>query len=344
MRFTIFITVFIFSLSIHANDNGVSYLGRLEGARFKLVRFWLKTNADNSVSGFYRYDTSKQNLNLVGKLDPNTNAVELRETDVSGKVTGQFYLVKSTAGDLSGKWISPDGKKSIDVYMANSNWIYLSDWNWLVPRKVVYEPTDTCKITRNWPGFSGFSSEIIKKLDVLFAPKEPFIKAGYPEFCKGQQEPFGEPARLELFSDYMLLGYRNQLLSLSMTEYEYNGGAHGQTTITCKLIDMKSGEEVDFKKLIDKKKLHKLRILIENGLAKIHSKEEMPYWASAEKIDKIVQELPLMCLQNQGAKIQFGSYEVAPYAAGLPSIDISEADLRELLLPENPIAKRIFNP
>lgn len=139
---------------------------------------------------------------------------------------------------------------------------------------------------------------------------------------------------------------RNQgdLLSIYVTYYQYTGGAHGMHNDiaynvhlkTGKLIELKDlfKEDVDYKKIIDSKIKEQIKALNEdekNFLVKSGQKEE-DFYPVYEGFDGI-SENQSCYLTDDKLGIYFGLYEIAPYAAGVPTFEISLNDLSEYMKP-----------
>lgn len=329
-------------------DKGISYIGSLSNTN---IRIWLKRGPHNNLTGVYRYETSGANIMLEGLLDAQEGMIVLTEKDAKGKVTGRLELKLNkncNASPLTGKWLSPDGKKSFNVNVSPSNWRLLYGWVWLVPRNVQYHPSEMCTISARWPGFWGLPKDTERKLDTLLALKDPVVMRGHPAFCEDQNSAFLTRGYLKNI-DFELLGVRHQLVSLRTNTYTDTGGAHGSDSFNCFLVDTVTGEKVDMRQWVNPQEQSTLRQLITHGITQIYRDNppnddedytvSMSTWVTPKLIDDIMKELPQICVEQDGGAIQFQQYEVGAYSLGQPSIRLSEAQLRTVLLPNNPVTK-----
>lgn len=88
--------------------------------------FMMELNIDvnGRIKGIYKYRKSTSNLSLEGLL--TEERFELTEKDRYGKITGRFTGQFTKRTSAQGRWISPDGKRTLyfDMKSANS---YLFD-------------------------------------------------------------------------------------------------------------------------------------------------------------------------------------------------------------------------
>lgn len=139
---------------------------------------------------------------------------------------------------------------------------------------------------------------------------------------------------------------RNQenLLSIYVIYHQYTGGAHGIHNDVTYNIDLKTGnlvelkdlfkENVDYKKIIDSKIKEQINAINEdekNFLLKAGQEEN--FYPLYEEFNGIKEDQTYY-LTDDKLGIYFGLYEIAPYAAGVPTFEIP---LEELVGYLNPI-------
>ncbi|MGN0845358.1 MAG: DUF3298 domain-containing protein [Kiritimatiellia bacterium] len=112
----------------------------------------------------------------------------------------------------------------------------------------------------------------------------------------------------ESASTYEIVYADARYVSYRAEEYEYLGGAHGNTTITVLTIDRKTGRELKLEDFIPKEKHEALlRALREGAVRKLGG--EYPLLNEVEITDNFY-------LAEDGLHFIYNRYEIAPYAAG----------------------------
>lgn len=138
---------------------------------------------------------------------------------------------------------------------------------------------------------------------------------------------------------------RNQgnLLSIYVIYYQYTGGAHGAHYDVTYNIDLKTGnlielkdlfkENVDYKKVINSKIKEQINAINEdekNFLLK--SGQEENFYPLYEEFNGIKEDQTYY-LTDDKLGIYFGLYEIAPYAAGVPTFEIPLEELEGYINP-----------
>lgn len=139
--------------------------------------------------------------------------------------------------------------------------------------------------------------------------------------------------------DYADHPNRLGLISLTVIQYEYTGGAHGRTTLTTWNFDRQTGQRLklpdlfvqgaDFVTPINEAIRADIVKREEQERAKL--KEEDPNWHIYDF--QSINPAHEAYLENDQLMVPFAQYEIAPYAWGMPTFAIPLASLRKLLKP-----------
>ncbi|MGI6034993.1 MAG: DUF3298 and DUF4163 domain-containing protein [Limnochordia bacterium] len=124
--------------------------------------------------------------------------------------------------------------------------------------------------------------------------------------------------RYQAYTRFDVYGNDKDILSLPITFYQYTGGAHGLSFIESTNIDLESGKQLtltDFLTGADRQE-----ILMKAIREQIAAAEE----------DYFPESLNLTALPNEGdfylegdqLVVYYDSYEIAPYATGIPAFKI----------------------
>lgn len=141
----------------------------------------------------------------------------------------------------------------------------------------------------------------------------------------GWKMPFGD---LEISYEVHTNG---KLLSFSLTQYVFTGGAHGLTTeVFYNIANLPKAQKLELSDLFQPGYDYRniLSMMIKLQIDQLSKEEQLPYWF--ESIDK---NQPFS-IQDGDLVIHFGPYEIAPYVAGLPSFTISKYRCHNLLKPQ----------
>jgi hypothetical protein len=123
-----------------------------------------------------------------------------------------------------------------------------------------------------------------------------------------------------------------KLLSFSLNHYEYTGGAHGLTNVSYyNIANLKKGKILELSDLFQPGYDYRgiLSMLIRQQIAEREQQQgSLGFWYNG-----IAANQPFS-FQNGELVIHFGQYEIAPYAAGMPSFVIPKHRYSNLLKPE----------
>ncbi|WZL71832.1 DUF4163 domain-containing protein [Clostridiaceae bacterium 35-E11] len=230
-------------------------------------------------------------------------------------------------------------KKGINTDVA------LSPHAVMVNKRKIHESEDWINVDVNIPIISGLEDEKVQnkinqmfEIDILSFKEElsEAAKAAWEEAKKYDYEmrPYATSITFEEKKN------EKDILSLYVVYYTYTGGAHGGHDDITYNIDLETGkllklkdlfkEGYDYQKIISHKIKEQIKVieeeLYEKALKEGEKSEDVyvPY-QGFERID----DNHSFYLKNDRLGIYFGLYEIAPYAAGIPTFEIPLADLQE---------------
>lgn len=146
---------------------------------------------------------------------------------------------------------------------------------------------------------------------------------------------YGGPLQCETNFDYRIPYSQNGLVSVVLTEYQYAGGAHGNTVQTAYTFDLKTGKALGLFDLVKSGAKADCRSTVDALVRKfidtrVYSGElmELPDLAF-----KTVGDTPNYYLSDDGAMIYFQEYEHFPYVAGIQEFTLDYLSLAQYLDP-----------
>lgn len=133
-----------------------------------------------------------------------------------------------------------------------------------------------------------------------------------------------------------VLTNRPSVLSLSLRENSYLGGAHGITTLQFVNLDPRSGTPLALDDVIDDGAAPELLALAEARFRKVRNLEEGASLAEAgfQFPSGQFELTPNFALGEDGLTFYYNPYEIAPYALGPTEIVLGYDEIRELLDPK----------
>lgn len=137
---------------------------------------------------------------------------------------------------------------------------------------------------------------------------------------------------------YRFNGQFGQYVQLSKVSSEYSGGAHGISTFEDYVFDLKSKKRIGLKDIVVTGKMNALK----DELWK-----QYEYWCQEKDMEPYISKEDFKVSENfyinqsGGITFDFQLYELAPYAAGPVSLELSDTDqlIKSDFLPPMPILK-----
>ncbi len=134
----------------------------------------------------------------------------------------------------------------------------------------------------------------------------------------------------------------DSLVTYEYDTYAYLGGAHGGSVLRAASFIVPSGERLTYENAFLPGVRQELTAMIRRGIWQQYfqpsaANEGAPAsLKDALLIDPETMELPVCGPQfgSKGITFTYGQYEIAPYAAGMPSCTLPYSELRALLRPE----------
>lgn len=122
--------------------------------------------------------------------------------------------------------------------------------------------------------------------------------------------------------------------------WAYTGGAHGYGSVTCALVDLRSGRFVPASQVFAAgDQWHKEVLALVTADLTRQFKTNMGFEDALQpaKMAKMLREDDRYCWQAGRLEVFFNQYDVGPYAAGQYTVDIPYAKLRPFLRAGGPI-------
>jgi len=137
---------------------------------------------------------------------------------------------------------------------------------------------------------------------------------------------------------YRFNGQFGQYVQISKVSSEYSGGAHGISTFEDYVFDLKSKKRIGLKDIVVTGKMNALK----DELWK-----QYEYWCQEKDMEPYITKEDFKVSENfyinqsGGITFDFQLYELAPYAVGPVSLELSDTDqlIKSDFLPPMPVLK-----
>lgn len=135
----------------------------------------------------------------------------------------------------------------------------------------------------------------------------------------------GFPVRkYETFIDYEITYNQNCILSLYFDQYEYTGGAHGNTIRYSDTWNLQNGKRIELSDVFSCRNNHQ-EYVIQNIYDQIKNEimnGSNPYFENYQQLVLESFEEDNFYLTQEGVVIYFQHYDIAPYSSGIPTFTI----------------------
>jgi hypothetical protein len=180
------------------------------------------------------------------------------------------------------------------------------------------------KITLQYPQLDGLENKLVQDgINALFkqaadnSAKEGNKNADdLAQFNKEHGD--GSPNPCEAYLNYQLKYNRNNILSLVFQDYQYAGGAHGNTLQTSYTINLKNGDQYSLKDLFQENADY---VSICSDTVKTQLNERNLTAALFKPFDKI-SDRQYYYLSNSGVTVYFQQYDILPYSEGIQEFPV----------------------
>lgn len=225
--------------------------------------------------------------------------------------------------DLSVKQDKTNGTVSLDSIKANP-----------ISIKTIKETSENSalKITLQYPQVNGLDNKRVqdeinalsKQLAENAAKEGEKNAADLAEYRKAY--PDGSPNPCETYFNYHVKYNKNNMLSLVFLNYQYAGGAHGNTLQTSYTINLETGKQYSLKDLFEKDSDY-VSVISDGVKAQLTERNLMnDLLVSFDKI----REDHSYYLTNDGVAVYFQQYEILPGAAGIQEFLTDFSSFKEL--------------
>lgn len=194
-----------------------------------------------------------------------------------------------------------------------------------IKEEIIKKDNKLIKINLKIPKISGMADkELQNKLNRTFRNKiisfSDNLATMAQRYSEDSQEYDLPIYPYQASTDYQVHYNKNNLLSLTITYYEYTGGAHGNYVKEAFNINLRTGKKFSLADLLGKNNSYQKTINKEIQ-EEIKEHQEL-YFADDVQNLKALSKDSNFYLQDNDLVIYFQIYEIAPYSTGTPEFKI----------------------
>lgn len=328
------------------NPNAKIFRGMINGTAFEmnLVR------EGDKLAGTYFYVKVGKDLNLSGTIDAGGN-FKLKESDASGKATGEWSGTWKEDANVSGAVLEGQWKKPGESDGASQNFyatqqmIELTNGAKLVNKTIKEEnKAKRSEISSVYPELIGINSPAAGAFNNLVKKRVGEMNDAYrKDLADMTAEDLNlMPAEMRMTNDvrYDVMLATNDLISVSILDYTFMGGAHGATSSNPINYDLKNNRELQLADIFEPNSNY-LKILSDYAIADLKprvgemSDDEWLGRGTAPEADNYRS----WNLTKKGLMITFDQYQVAAYAAGPQTVIVPYAKLQSVWRKDGVVAE-----
>lgn len=307
------------------------------------------TQNGNLYSGSYYYKKYNSPISLQGQTNKK-GELELVATNNEGEKI-EFIVGKISQNTFVGSWYNKDKSKKLPVSIAED---YSQSISFTISAvkdsiKLVKNKKNTPQAifsdvivdVKQVPQGSNLSKikEILKKhqkittqsaKQILENNKKTFFK-DYLEVNKDLEEEYLYSANWANESNVNIIFNDAYFATLGFSNYQFSGGAHGMYGETYLVIDIKKSEKITLSSIFDKNALVSLeKRILKKAYAYTNSQNASSLQDAGYLVDKI-EATENFSLTALGITFVYQPYEIAPYAAGMPTFSFTWDELKDII-------------
>lgn len=205
-----------------------------------------------------------------------------------------------------------------------------------VETKAISDDNEALESTIKLPVFSGENNkELLNEINTLIEKDALKIKEEMSQMAendfKDAKKANIELNKYELLVDYEVHTVNNDIISVTVLNYQYTGGAHGISVKVPYNFDLTTGKEIAlgdfFKEGSDYKKI------INEEIQKQIKEDPDKFFPDEVEVFSGISDEQSFFIKDGKLVIYFGQYEIAPYAAGIIEFEIPNSILKDVVSP-----------
>ncbi|WP_338768964.1 DUF3298 domain-containing protein [Bernardetia sp. ABR2-2B] len=316
-------------------QDGKEYFGSYYYKKYNLpINLNGKVNTQGEIELYSLDDEGYKDEIIIGKINQNTFVGTWKNKDKT-KVF-PVSLVENYSESVSFEFIST--KDSTKLFKDRKDTPQATFSDVIVEAKQVPQGSNLAKIKELLKNYQSVKTEEISQTakETIENSKKSFFKE-YLEVNKEQDEEYLYAANWVSQSNAEIVFNDEYFATIAFSNYMYMGGAHGISNKTYLVIDVKNGKEIKLKDIFDSKGL---AILEKKMIKKAYLYTGFENPVSLQDAGYLVDKIEVtdnFSLSAKGITFVYQPYEIAPYAAGMPSFLFTWEELKGVVKADSSV-------
>lgn len=327
--------ILVMTVGAFAQERARVFSGNVGESRVEMTL----TREGDKLSGRYAYVKVGKPLTLAGSIDAD-GSFTLTESAPTGAKTGVFSgkwnVSKTGAAELQGEWKDPAGSKTRDFYLTEQMTFFSGSAKFLTKSILETNKPKMFELSAEYPQIAGVRPAVAAAFNSLVRTRVTKATAAFRKAMLSQSAEDIKWAKERGMANTCEISYYvtyadDEIVSVVFQEYQFTGGAHGNTASSTITFDLRTGREVRLADLF-KPRSNYLQVLSDFCVKKL--KEDMSDMTDADWIEggagPKAENFRSWNLTKLGLVVNFDAYQVAAYAAGPQEVVVPYAELSAL--------------
>lgn len=202
-----------------------------------------------------------------------------------------------------------------------------------VEAKIISDSSIQLETNIRIPLFSGVNRDkLLNELNILIEREALNIKKQTEKIAKEELSTYEDEGKkflkYELMIDHKVHTINPSFVSMTVTNYQYTGGAHGFTIKTPYNFNLVTGKEITFEDLFKENSDYKK--VINKEIQKQIKKEPNRFFPDEVELFSGINDKQSFYIEDGKLVIYFGLYEIAPYSSGIVEFEIPNSVLNNI--------------
>lgn len=316
-------------------QNGATYSGSYYYTKYNSpISLQGQTNKKGEIELFVMNDEGEKTEFITGKINQNTFVGNWKNRDKTKNLP--ISLVEDYSKSINFSIISI--KDSVKLFKNRKETPQATFSDVIIEVKQVPQGSNLSKIKEILKKHQSVQNESSSQTakQTIENNKKSFFKE-YLEVNKDQDEDYLYAANWVNQNDIEVIFNDNYFATLSFSNYQYLGGAHGMYGETYLVIDTKNGKEIKLNDIFDKQSIATLeKRMLKKAYAYTGFENAVSLQDAGYLVDKI-EVTDNFSLTAKGITFVYQPYEIAPYAAGMPSFLFTWEELKDLIKTDSSV-------
>ena len=251
-------------------------------------------------------ETDQDGMLTFGPVVPGIYQIEIEFTDHEERIKGEVAIAPTVE------------ESTVYLHLNESGVNTISSYEEITLQKK--EEADGIQV--NYPvfGYPRVDAQVKAYTEEKYEAFEQLLQQNQENLVDGSDRP-------AFYHEFNMLDYEifGEYISISFTEYVYEGGAHGMYWVVPHTYELETGMQIDLNELFERtgSTLERLAEVVNEKLVT----GQIEGATTIDPLEVKEENFQYFSLQEDGLTIHFQLYHLAPYAHGILDVDVSWEEL-----------------